>query len=96
MTNLYEGTNINMKITLRTQLKDVKMQIPESIQSYFSKIKKQLESLEYNVEETKVEIKTLNGLPRSWDSFIQGICARRKLISLNRLWENARKNNIVS
>ena len=30
---------------------------------------------------------TLNGLPRSWDSFIQGICARRKLISFSRLQE---------
>ena len=30
---------------------------------------------------------TLNGLPRSWDSFIQGICARKKLIKFNRLWE---------
>ena len=30
---------------------------------------------------------TLNGLPRSWDSFIQWICARRKLISFSRLRE---------
>ena len=30
---------------------------------------------------------TLNGLPRSWDSFIQGICARKKLIKFSRLWE---------
>ena len=30
---------------------------------------------------------TLNGLPRSWDSFIQEICARRKLINFSRLWE---------
>jgi hypothetical protein len=22
---------------------------------------------------------TLNGLPRSWDAFIQGICSRRKI-----------------
>ena len=29
MTNLYEGKNINMKMTLRTQLKDVKMQMSE-------------------------------------------------------------------
>ena len=28
---------------------------------------------------------TLNGLPRSWDSFILGICARRRLISFSRL-----------
>ena len=30
---------------------------------------------------------TLNGLPRSWDSFIQGICVIKKLIKFNRLWE---------
>jgi hypothetical protein len=31
---------------------------------------------------------TLNGLPRSHDSFIQRICSRRKLIKFNRLWED--------
>ena len=30
---------------------------------------------------------TLNGLPRTWDSFIQGICARKKLVKFNILWE---------
>ena len=30
---------------------------------------------------------TLNGLPRSWGSFIQGICARRNLVTFNKLWE---------
>ena len=30
---------------------------------------------------------TLNGIPRSWDSFIQGICAINKLIKFDRLWE---------
>ena len=30
---------------------------------------------------------TLNGLPRSCDSFIQVICAKKKLITFNRLWE---------
>ena len=30
---------------------------------------------------------TLNGLPRSWDSFIQGICARKKLVKFSGLWE---------
>ena len=30
---------------------------------------------------------TLNGLPRSWDSFIRGICARRKMISFIQLQE---------
>ena len=30
---------------------------------------------------------TLNGLPRSWDSLIQGICARKKLVKFSGLWE---------
>ena len=30
---------------------------------------------------------TLNGLPRTWDSFIQGIRARNKLVKFSRLWE---------
>ena len=29
----------------------------------------------------------MNGLPRSWDSFNQGICARKKLVKFSRLWE---------
>ena len=30
---------------------------------------------------------TLNGLPRSWEAFIRGICSRRKMTKFNRLWE---------
>ena len=30
---------------------------------------------------------TLNGLPRAWESFIQGICPRKKLVKFNRLWK---------
>ena len=88
LTKLYEGKNINQKMTLRNQLKNVKIQHSKTIQSYFtrvSQIKEQLEAIEENVEEGEIVMTTLNGLPRSWDSFIQGICARRNLISFNRL-----------
>jgi hypothetical protein len=30
----------------------------------------------------------MNGLPNSWESFIQGICSRRKLTKFSRLWKN--------
>ena len=43
-----------------------------------SQIKEQLEAVEEEVENAKFVITTLNGLPGSWDSFIQGMCARRK------------------
>ena len=81
LTKLFEGKNINRKMTSRNQLKNVKN--AETIQSYFtrvSQIKKQLEAVE-EVENAEVVITTLNDLPGSRDSFIQGMCSRRKLLS---------------
>src|SRR5713226_6302414 len=90
LTKLFEGKNINQKMTLRNQLKNVKIQNAETIQSYFtrvSQIKEQLEAVDEEVENAEIVMTTLNDLPRTWDSFIQGICARKKLVKFNRLWE---------
>ena len=73
LTKIFEGKNINWNMTLRKQLKNVKIQNAETIQSYFtrvSQIKEQLEVVEEEVENAEVVINTLNGLPGSWDSFI--------------------------
>ena len=43
LSRLYEGKNINRKMTLRTQLKKVKMQDLESIQSYFTRVSQIIE-----------------------------------------------------
>ena len=62
----------------------------ETIQSYFtrvSQIKEQLEAADEEVENADIVMTTLNGLRRTWDSFIQGIYARKKLVTFNRLWE---------
>ena len=90
LTKLFEGKNINRKMILRNQLKNVKIQNSETIQSYFTRvaqIKEQLEVVEENVEEGEIVMTTLNGLPRSWDSLIQWIFARRRSISFNKLRE---------
>ena len=52
-----------------------------------SQIKEQLESVDEEVENEEILMTTLNGLPRSWDTFIQGICTRKKLVKFRRLWE---------
>ena len=39
------------------------------------------------MENAEIVMTTLNGLPRTWDSFIQGIYSRKKLVNFNRLWE---------
>ena len=49
LTKLFEGKNINRNMTLRSQLKNVKIQNAETIWSYFtrvSQIKEQLEAVE--------------------------------------------------
>ena len=54
LTNMFEGNNINRKITLRNQSKNVKIQNYETIQYYFTRvaqIKDQLEAVDENVEE---------------------------------------------
>ena len=53
LTKLFEGKNINQKMALRNQLKNVKIQNSETMQSYFtrvSQIKEQLEVVEEKVE----------------------------------------------
>ena len=58
-------------MNLRNQLKNVKIQNAETIQSYFtrvSQIKEKLEAVKEEVKNEKVVITTLNGLPGSWDS----------------------------
>ena len=60
-------------MSLRNQLKNVKIQNAETIQSYFtrvSQIKEQLVEVEEEVENAEVVITTLNDLRISWDSFI--------------------------
>ena len=77
-------------MTLRNQLKNVKIQNAETIRSYFtrvSQIKEQVEAVDEEVENAEIVMTTLNGLPISWDSFIQGICSRNKLVKFSRIWE---------
>ena len=65
LTNIFEEKNINKNMTLRNQLKNVKIKNVETMQSYFtrfSQIKKQLEAVEEEVENAEVVITTLNGL----------------------------------
>ena len=85
MTIFYKGNNIKRKMALRNQLNNVKILNSETMQSYFtrvSQIKEQLEVVEEKVE-GEIVMTTLNGLPRSRVSFIQGTCARSKLITFN-------------
>ena len=77
LTKIFEGKNINQKMALRKQLKNVKIQNAEH-----------LEAVEEEVENAEVVITSLNGLLGSWDSFInaRNVC-QKEVITFSRLWE---------
>jgi hypothetical protein len=84
-------------MNLRTQLKNTRMQRGESIQEYFSRIsqfKEQIEAIGDAIDKDKLIIKTLNGLTRPWDAFIQTICARTKKLKFDGLWEECIQEEI--
>ena len=86
LTKLFEGKNIDQNMTLRNQLKNVKIQNAETI-------KEQLQAGKEEVKNAEVVMATLNGLPGSWNPFIQGMCSRRNwLLSA----EFGKKKNLVS
>ena len=77
-------------MTLRNQLKGVKIQKGETMQSYFtrvSQIKEQSEAIGDMVEEAEVVMTNLNGLPRDLEYFTKSTCARIKLTKFNRILE---------
>ena len=97
LTKLFEGKNINQKMNPRNQLKNVKIQNAETIESYFtraSQIKEQLEAMDEDVENAEIVMTTLNGLPRSWDSFIKGFMQERSQSSLVGCENNSYKKKL--
>ena len=63
----------------------------EMITNFFtriSQIKDQLATIGDPVEYVELVTTTLIGFPPSWDPFVQGICARRKLPMFDKLWED--------
>ena len=70
------------------------MQKFEAIHSYFTRVSQingHIETTGDKVESTELVMTTLNGLPRSWDPFIKGLCSRKKLPKFSRVWEECTK-----
>ena len=74
LNKLFEHSGINVTLTLRNQLSNMKMTKSENTASYFMRIIElwdKLKSSGDNLEEKDLGMTTLNGFPPSWDSFIQ-------------------------
>lgn len=88
LENMYEINNTNIALELKQQLHHIKMNKGGSITSYFIRItelKDKLSTVGHIIDKKELTMLALNGIPTSWETFIQGISARSKLPRFHRL-----------
>ena len=91
LSRMYEGRNINRNMNLRAQLKGTKITKEESIQYYFTRVsqfREKLSAIRNTLDQDELFMTSLNGLTRSWDSFIQTLCARIESMKFDIVWED--------
>ena len=89
LKKLCEHSSINVTLALRNKQLNMKMSKSETIASYFMRITELQDKLRSNgntIDEKELVMTTLNGLPPSWESFIQTISGPTKSPKFNKLW----------
>ena len=89
-TKLFEGKNINQNMTLRNQLKNVKIQNVETIKSYFtrvSQIREQLKNSRRRSGECRSGDSHLEWPPRIMGFIHARNVCQKEVIAFSRLWE---------
>jgi hypothetical protein len=72
LTNLFSIKNIGQVMSLKNELRNMKMNDDDSITSYFvriSQLRDQLQAIEEIILEKELVNIVLNGLPKTWDAF---------------------------
>jgi hypothetical protein len=88
LVGLYRNGNRGRKLHLKHQLQVVRMSSEDMFLNYLmriTRIKYQLVAIGDKVEDVELVNVALIGLPRSWEPFLQGTCARDKLLDFDRL-----------
>jgi hypothetical protein len=82
LSRLYESKDISHNLSLRNQLRNMKMENSKSVSSYLmrvSQIRDQIVAIGDVISDKELVTTTLNGFPTFWILFVQGVCARSKL-----------------
>jgi hypothetical protein len=89
LTNLFSVRNIGQVMSLKNELRDMKMNDDDNITSYFVKISQlrdQLQAIEEIILEKELVNIVLNGLPKTWDAFATSMNTRKEYPTLEELW----------
>jgi hypothetical protein len=91
LTKLYQSTNENRKMVLREKLKSIKMTKAENVVTYLTRltqVRDELGAVGEAIVDSDLVRTTLNGVSKQWAVFVEGIVAREKLPSWERLWDD--------
>jgi hypothetical protein len=89
LTNLFSVRNIRQVMSLKNELRDMKMSGDDSITSYFvriSQLRDQLQAIEEIISEKELVNIVLNGLPKTWDAFAASMNTRKEYPTFEELW----------
>jgi hypothetical protein len=89
LTNLFLVRNIGQVMSLKNELRDMKMNDDDNIASYFVKISQlrdQLQAIEEIISEKELINIVLNGLPKMWDAFAASMNTRKEYPTFEELW----------
>jgi hypothetical protein len=89
LTNIFSVRNIGQFMSLKNELRDMKMNDDDSITSYFvriSQLRDQLQAIEEITSEKELVNIVLNGLPKTWDAFAASMNTRKEYPTFEELW----------
>ena len=97
LISLYQSSNENRKMVLREKLKAIKMTKFERVVAYLTRItnvRDELATIGDTVVPTELVRIAIQGLPKAWETFANGIIAREHLPDWERLWNDCVQNEI--
>jgi hypothetical protein len=89
LTNLFSVKNIGQVMSLKNEIRDMKMNDDNNITSYFvriSQLRDQLQAIEEIISEKELVNIVLYGLPKTWDAFAASMNTRKEYPTFEELW----------
>jgi hypothetical protein len=99
LTNLFSVRNIGQVMSLKNELRDMKMNDDDDITSYFvriSQLRDQLQTIEEIISKKELVNIVLNGLPKTWDAFAASMNTRKEYPTFEELWTCAQEESRIS
>jgi hypothetical protein len=89
LTNLFSVRNIGQVMSLKNELRDMKMNDDDNVTSYFvrvSQLRDKLQVIEEIISEKELVNIVLNGLPKTRDAFSASMNTRKEYPTFEEIW----------